>query len=149
MPATVTDANVTTRKGETAFRRVPLQRQIASAFTDPRLTSRHPEGWLLYHVSPTTAPWAAAESWLAIAAFDAVLTEETTRAAASATSTLISALREFYENNTERPDRGTYAPRHTHRVLFTQEIELKTADLPRREPRAYVTRRTLEGNDAD
>ncbi len=154
MPTTVTDADVTTRTGGTGFERALVQRHVARTFCEFPITlgdpDDNPETWGFYHAQPPTKPGLFAERWVEIAALETALSEESTRASASATSTLISTLDDFFGAfEADRVDRGTYSPPYSHRVLFTQEVELKTADLPRRKPRAYIDRRTLEENDAD
>ncbi|MGI8998033.1 MAG: hypothetical protein ACR2GW_15335 [Pyrinomonadaceae bacterium] len=43
--------------------------------------------------------------------------------------------------------RGVFAPVHERRVLFAQEHEVKTAELPRRKPSVMIGRRLLERDD--
>ena len=37
--------------------------------------------------------------------------------------------------------RGVFAPKYKRKVLFTQNMEFKTPELPRRKPKVNVTRR--------
>jgi hypothetical protein len=43
--------------------------------------------------------------------------------------------------------RGVFAPTHSREVLFSQQIEIRTADLPRWKPHITIDRRTLERDD--
>ena len=40
--------------------------------------------------------------------------------------------------------RGTFGPAYDRKVLFSQEVVVKTADLPRWQPLVTIDRRTLE-----
>ena len=46
-----------------------------------------------------------------------------------------------------RPDvwRGIFSPVYDQKVLFSQEVTVRTADLPRWQPHVTIDRRTLEG----
>ncbi len=43
--------------------------------------------------------------------------------------------------------RGVFAPTHSREVLFSQQVEIRTADLPRWKPHITIGRRTLERDD--
>jgi hypothetical protein len=43
--------------------------------------------------------------------------------------------------------RGVFAPTHSREVLFSQQVEIRTADLPRWKPHITIDRRMLERDD--
>jgi hypothetical protein len=40
--------------------------------------------------------------------------------------------------------RGVFSPHYRRKILFLQEVEFKTADLPKWHPKVFIDRRTLE-----
>lgn len=45
--------------------------------------------------------------------------------------------------------RGVYAPSVPRRVIFSEVLEFRIADLPRREPQIYIDPRHLEDVETD
>ncbi|KPJ58594.1 MAG: hypothetical protein AMJ42_02990 [Deltaproteobacteria bacterium DG_8] len=43
--------------------------------------------------------------------------------------------------------RGVYSPPYKRQVLFSQEVTIRTADLPRWKPKVIIDRRTLDRSD--
>jgi hypothetical protein len=53
-----------------------------------------------------------------------------------------------YTESEAKPLRGVFSPNYNRKVLFSQEIEIQTAKLPRWKPHITLERRALEREDA-
>jgi len=63
-----------------------------------------------------------------------------------AVATTSLAWTDLFEESEPKPQvwRGTFGPVYDRKVIFSQEVVVKTADLPRWQPHVMIDRRTLE-----
>ncbi len=93
--------------------------------------------------------WVAGSAGWAGGKFPCVIgtPEEYLLSANVAVATASLVWTDLFEESEPRPDvwRGIFSPIYDQKVLFSQELIVRTVDLPRWQPHVTIDRRTLEG----